>query len=283
MENDLPTYRRTPSEDLSNRVGRPLFRWLYPFYRSYPYSGRTSLYQVEHRGAYSPDDGFFYNRVPKAANTSVSHMLASHSTYSRPRPGAGTMGRMLRPQLMTTAQVADIGTDAVFKFTVVRNPYTRVLSAYRSKILTARKPVRLHRFAAMMGTDRAAPPDFTTFCRFLANGGVWRDAHWAPQTELMLLPLRMFDFIGHVESLDEDVVTIARRIWGPDVAVDFKRQGRRTDVTQPVEQDYTPEAIEIVARLYADDFSAFGYSTDFEHRRAAPAGWVAPSEQTPPR
>ncbi|MBN2905501.1 MAG: sulfotransferase family 2 domain-containing protein [Rhodobacteraceae bacterium] len=255
-------FRKDPSQDLSNRVARPLFRAVYPFYRRYPYKGRVSLFHVEHRGAFSPEDGFFYNRVPKAANSTIARMLAKHSSFCRPVPGKGDMGRMLRPQLMRRAHVASLATDAVFKFTIVRNPFARVLSAYRSKIELADNPVRLRRFATMLGADPDTRPDFTTFCRFLDNGGVWRDAHWAPQTELMLLPLDMFDHIGRVETLEADLALIERRLWGEDAVHPLERVGKRTDSGESLARYYTDEAHEIVARLHAQDFLRLGYSAD---------------------
>ncbi|TCM82642.1 sulfotransferase family protein [Rhodovulum steppense] len=258
----LELYRTDPSQELSDRLARPLYRALYPFYRRYPYRGRVSLFHIEHRGAFSPEDGFFFNRIPKAANSTVARMLASHSDYCRPSRGKGDMGRMLRPQLMSRAHVEALASEAVFKFTILRNPYARVLSAYRSKIELANNPVRLRRFAAMLGATPDTRPDFTTFCRFLDRGGIWRDAHWAPQTELLLLPLEMFDHIGRVETLEDDLALIARRIWGLDAPPLVERVGKRTDAGATLDTHYSDEARAIVARLYAEDFTRLGYSPD---------------------
>jgi hypothetical protein len=42
------------------------------------------IFKLDPRGAYSPLEPFFYNRVPKAANTSITQTLFNHSAY-RPR------------------------------------------------------------------------------------------------------------------------------------------------------------------------------------------------------
>ena len=45
----------------------------------------------------------------------------------------------------------------------------------------------------------------------------------------MLLPLDMYHLVGHVETLEADLATIARRIWGSKAAQTFERKGRRTE------------------------------------------------------
>jgi hypothetical protein len=257
----MPRYARDPAQELSDRIARAIYNRVYPFYRAFPHHGPVSLFQIEHRGAYSPPDRFFYNRVPKAANTSVIRMLASNSSYCRPRAGKGDKRRMLRPQLMSAADVRALTGPDTFRFTIVRNPFTRVLSAYLSKILLQKNSMRLRRFARMMDTDPATPPDFTKFCRFLANGGVWRDAHWAPQWALMLLPAEMYHHIGRVETLDDDLALVASRIWGADAIAPAPRLGMQTNSGDALVTYYTDEAHDIVARLYSEDFRRFGYGT----------------------
>ena len=65
----------------SSRIGASLFA---PFYRRFPYQGAMDIFKLDPRGAYSPLEPFFYNRVPKAANTSTTQTLFNHSAY-RPR------------------------------------------------------------------------------------------------------------------------------------------------------------------------------------------------------
>jgi len=65
----------------TSRIGARLFS---PFYRRFPYRGAMDIFKLDHRGAYSPLEPFFYNRVPKAANTSITQTLFTHSAY-RPR------------------------------------------------------------------------------------------------------------------------------------------------------------------------------------------------------
>jgi hypothetical protein len=240
-----------------NRSARRLAALALPFYRRYPYAGPLGLFTVDMRGAYSPEDGFFFNRVPKAANSTVMATLAAYSEYRKPLARRRTKSRFLRPAWMRAAEVAALGTGAVFRFAFVRDPYGRVLSAFADKVLRKRRQAR--RFYDWLGGVPAAAPDFLDFLRYLEAGGATHDAHWAPQTDLMLLPLGEFDFIGRLESLERDLGHVVERVFATGAPLRMTRSGPRTDSGARLGELWTPEARAIVGRVYAADFAAFGY------------------------
>lgn len=249
-------------DKLLEPAARALSTRLLPFYRRYPYRVRVSLFKVDPRGAYSPADGFFYNRVPKAANTTVTSALAERSSYRRRFAKAGDVkDHYLRPSYLSGASVRAL--EAAVKFTFVRDPYTRTLSAFSDKILGRRPQARP--FIDWFGDwPEDAPPGFTDFCRFLDAGGLVLDPHWAPQTDILLLPVAAFDFIGRTERLEADLAQVLTRIFGETEPDEIESRGRRTGASDRVAQFYTAEALEIVNRLYARDFEELGYE-----RRAA--------------
>lgn len=248
-----------PSHDLRDRLAHPFFRALTPFYRKYPCTSPCSIFHMTPRRAFSPEDGFFYNRLPKAANTTVARLLAERSAYSRPLAREGDKHRWLRPPLMSRAQVASLATDAVVTFTVVRNPYSRVLSSYQDKIL--RGP-RAERWKRQLEIGESGTASFLAFCRFLANGGLYRDAHWAPQSSLMLLPLEKFDHVCKVESLDADLSQVLQHIWGDAGPSEMPRAGNPTNASGKLHAAYCDESKSLVDRLYAADFEQFGYARE---------------------
>lgn len=227
-----------------------------PFYRAYPYDGPLGWSKVDPRGAYSPVDGFFFNRVPKSANSTVTAALARHSSYRQPLARkAQPKEAFLRPAFMSARAVARLERD-VFTFTFVRNPYRRTLSAFSEKVLR-RKP-QSRPFYAWFGADRE--PGFLDFCRYLEAGGLYDDIHWAPQADILLLPVEMFDFIGRVERIGEDLPFVLRRIFGDGVEVEMKQAGPRSGAGDRAAEHYCDAAQQIVQRLYRADFNAFGYS-----------------------
>lgn len=226
-----------------------------PFYRRFPYKGPVEFFKVDARGAYSPLEPFFYNRVPKAANTTIAFTLAQHSQFRRMGARKDSIkGYFLRPSYLSRRDVDRLDREA-FKFTVVRDPYSRVLSAFNSKILV-RKP-QWRRFRVWWGSDEV--PEFADFCRYLDEGNLYVDMHWAPQSAFMLLPLDRYDFIGKVETLDTDLPHILERVFGPERVKGMARGGLTTGASDKVARAYGPREVEIVNRLYARDFEAFGY------------------------
>ena len=174
----------------SSRIGARLFA---PFYRRFPYRGAMDIFKLDPRGAYSPLEPFFYNRVPKAANTSITQTLFTHSAYS-PRLARrdNPKYKFQRPIFLSPNQVYKLEYEA-FKFTFVRNPYSRVLSAYLDKV--GRRKHQGLRFLAWAEANNQ-PASFLGFCRYLDAGGLFLDMHWAPQVEILCLPLECFDFIA---------------------------------------------------------------------------------------
>ncbi|MCV0371067.1 sulfotransferase family protein [Filomicrobium sp.] len=217
-----------------------------PFFRKYPYSGSVWIRAVDKRGMIALDHGFFFNRVPKSANSTVAVALARAcgvASISEDSDGNWAKFAFKMPSALSRSEVSDF--DSTFKFTFVRNPYHRILSAYLDKVRTGRKTKGMS--------------SFPEFCRFLDNGGLLNNAHWAPQSSILLLPIDRFDFIGRVEALNADLATVFAALDFP-LPDKFSRAGPpATKAAEMMREHYTDECREIVARLYRTDFEAFGY------------------------
>lgn len=226
---------------------------LRPFYRRYPFRSPASIRSANDRGMLDRELGFFCNRVPKAANSTVV------TTLARLKFGREVGSREAKRMFATPAHLGGTEVDnfdSLFKFTVVRNPYTRVLSAFLDKI---------ERF-------RERDNHNTTFAEFLQrlrddHRYLYGNAHWVPQSDLMLIPVERFDLVGRVESLDRDLAQITGRIrpGTSDTITSTTSAGPPpTRASEKLRRYYDdPALIELVRAIYRDDFSAFGYSTDF--------------------
>ncbi len=237
-----------------NRRAKAVADMALPFYRHFPCgAGPVGFFTLDLRGACSPGDGFFYNRIPKAANSTVMATLAAYSPHRRTFERKPKRA-FPRPSRLSGREAAAIAERA-YKFTFVRDPYARTLSAYLDKI--ARGKAQSRHFHRWRGAT--AEPAFIDFLRFLDDGGLHRDPHWAPQSDLLLLPAERFDFIGKVERLGEDLAQVVARVFDPATEPVLLRAGPRTDTRALMADFYTPEAIRTVNRLFARDFEAFGY------------------------
>jgi len=143
-------------------------------------------------------------------------------------------------------------------FSVVRNPFTRVLSGYLSKIASA-KGSTWRTFAEHFGIRpdlRRRTLGFTEFLRLIDRQPDDRiNAHFRPQYVNLLLPFSVPRFIGRLEQFDETV----RFLEQAGVAV-AQRKGRSTRSAERATEFYTEEAEALVAHKFAPDFELFGYS-----------------------
>lgn len=230
---------------IRNRLTIPFM----PFYQRYPYRNGISINSADARGCIDLKAGFFCNRIPKAANSTVVTTLARIS-HGENVPSRDAKKMYAVPSQLTREQVAEL--EHLFKFAVVRNPFTRTLSAYLDKI--ERWPKRNKKIRS-----------FREFLEGLQTGKLLTNAHWAPQATLLLLPPNHFDYFGKVESLEKDLAFIRSQLLGQSYAPEPVRSatGHATGAKDRLRSYYDNECIQIVQTLYKDDFDLFNYLPDF--------------------
>ena len=151
--------------------------------------------------------------------------------------------------------------DENFVFTIARNPYVRVLSAYLDKVVNRDRRV-WEPFAARHGLfDETL--SFLDFLKIVAGTSEGQmDPHWRPQTFNLAPSIIPYDFIGSLENFEDDFTQILHRIF-PDRATpirDYKRH--QTDAASKLAQFYGPEEVRLVQAIYHQDFMQLGYDMD---------------------
>ena len=209
------------------------------------------------RTAVDRQRGFIYFRIPKAANSTVMVNLLQEEFVG---PSKVAKRAFARVSSLSKEEVLKL-TDRFFLFTVVRNPYSRVASAYLDKIVRGKRSAKVR---AKLSLPEGAGISFTDFCRYLQSGGVDEDPHWYRQIDLIPCGYDKLHFIGHLESLNSDLAYILREI-GSRPAEDGKSwEPHRTGAGSQLEKLYTQECIDVVSSVYEEDFTALGYSTNPE-------------------
>ena len=164
-----------------------------------------------------------------------------------------------------------------FRFCLVRNPFTRIFSAWQSKWLLG-EPLQARFYQGMEGravVESAADirNSFEGFLRFLdsvAGEEDW-DVHVTPQV-LLLEPERIaYQIMAHIEDPSALLQMLAAQV-GPGFRDPLS--GTRANVSLlPYSASWiSDESAELIRTLYARDFEVFGYDT------AVPTGAAALSD-----
>ena len=181
--------------------------------------------------------------IPKCAGTSVRRSLFGRDGGHRPLEIFRTM---VPPEMF----------DRSFKFTFVRNPWDRLVSAFF--FLQKSDLERNQRFARR---NLSAYGDFDSFVRqWLTRKNIWSFTHFLPQVHFICIDKRLgVDFVGFYENLAEDFAAVAKKINRPTALLEENRLGGRA---KDYRQYYTDETRNIVAEVYAEDIGLLGYSFD---------------------
>jgi hypothetical protein len=160
------------------------------------------------------------------------------------------------------ATIADILARPIF--TVVRNPYVRILSAYLDKLKPGSRVRKwfLNRFS-INDLERISFLDFLT-C--IASQHPRRiDAHFAPQYVVTMAHHVDYDFVGSVEQMD-DVAAYLRKNQLPFVT----NREHATKAASLLEEHYCERTEALVTEIYAEDFCMFGYTPGLDHALEPP-------------
>ncbi|GJP62298.1 hypothetical protein CLOP_g19380 [Closterium sp. NIES-67] len=161
-----------------------------------------------------------------------------------------------------------------FRFTFVRNPFSRVLSAYNNKLVVTDAPgnktgpgsreywnnafFRLIRpqWEALKGVD-----DLVSFRDFVKLVGmVFRERRWnmdrhiALQRDVCALGLIKYDFVGRFENLEEDAKHVVNRFGGKHFDIfSLGLNAHQTKSDKKLVETYDKQTYEMVKKIYALD------------------------------
>ncbi|WP_416307635.1 sulfotransferase family 2 domain-containing protein [Neptunicella sp. SCSIO 80796] len=182
--------------------------------------------------------------IPKCAGISVNHTL-----YGNLAGGHKTLDQYLRifePRLVLS----------YFKFSIVRNPWDRLVSAYHF----LQKGGANNEDRDWFTRHLIQYPTFDSFVRGWLNAKNARSwYHFRPQVDYLLDSSGKvsLDFIGHFENLHDDFAYIAKKL-GKDVTLANSNKSKHVDYRSY----YDDETRDIVAQVYARDIALLGYTFD---------------------
>ena len=172
--------------------------------------------------------------------------------------------------------------ETYFKFTFVREPFERILSAYKDKFVHIRRVDRkilafhgreiLKNFrpnASKNSLEKLNDITFLEFIEYLVTKGSNKstpvmDWHWDSYVNICGMCAINYDFIGHYENFDQDLADFKEAAeLLPEVAKRFDaRASNKSDTASSMPSYYSQipiEWIDILGRLFRANFEMFNY------------------------
>lgn len=142
-------------------------------------------------------------------------------------------------------------------FCFVRNPYTRILSAFLDKILENE-----YRRELFLGSSRLNQITLRNFLEFIAaQDPDQMDGHWRPQLHHLTSFNIKYSLTGCFERFETDLVTIISSV-SPSI-LNFRRDVREHSTSAATKISLIDQpCIELIQKIYREDFEGLGYSVD---------------------
>lgn len=238
-------------------------------------------FQVDRRSLVLPHHRIVFVPVPKSGTTSVrwalaglagitdEDFLASVRPVVSPEVAAHDLSRWPRHHRWdrTSPQQREqiVQDDRWLRFALVRNPWTRLWSAWQSKALL-QEPIFVDWFGEgpwwprIPATSTEVVDDFHAFIHSLADSTHRPvDPHWQPQTTI-LAQAPWLNFVGRTEAMGDTMRLLAAHVHSDVCDLHIRRENRT-----PLPYDpglYDRGTREVVRSLFAADLEHFGYPDD---------------------
>ncbi len=167
-------------------------------------------------------------------------------------------------------------------FTVVRNPYARVLSAYLHQVMRGNlfewlvhkmkmqfgKSGAWEIHAKMVNVSPWSRPNFHNFLVALTKAPPSEmGSHFRPQIYNVLWGTVKYDHVGYLEDLSETIDYLSSQ------HIDMKKRSYHgKNAVEKIKKYFGPEEVALVQQIYADDFDGFGYSKNIDDAAMAGSG-----------
>lgn len=221
-----------------------------------------------------------YCPIPKVACTTVKSFLRKSEGFSdfldiEKAHDVGNNGLTIPPMLSEPEREDILGPQSnYYAFVFVRNPYTRLLSAYKNKVESIhtweetalskywRELVSAMRNEVPPSANSALRPvGFEEFVELVdAIDFSTLDEHITSQVSLACLTVLQYDFIGRFESLETDFALVIDALgMSGEISAREQFPGNVTDASALMDCYYNSRLRRSVSEKFQADFEAFGY------------------------
>ena len=210
------------------------------------------------RLAYFEKLGIVYSRVPKNANTTTTSLFSELS---------GVTFRHHSEAILASRRLpwnSFLDLPSFHAVVIIRNPYSRVLSAFLDKFGHHRD-----RYTSLYGDFEPTPSGFRNFVDYLKDRGTTGNPHWDLQQSLIPFPLSAYDSVIRFESYATGISEMLQLL---DIEFDYSQlqklyptdTEKRTNADSHTAHFYDEKSIRAISTLYASDFTFLGYPREFQ-------------------
>jgi hypothetical protein len=216
---------------------------------------------------------YVYVEVPKAGCGTMkatlgalegARMNPTHAQRFEDKPHNGVKaGAHVRPYQLPVDILEEVFTSSDYnRFTVVRDPASRVLSGYLEKMKQGLRQSEPILDAIETSTGARPVASEVTLKTFLGVIGEQesrdQDPHWRRQADHIGLGLVSYNAVIHLEELDATWPRIAELTRTPDLTESFYCRNS-TGATTKVDEYYDDATRAQVRSIYARDYAELGY------------------------
>jgi hypothetical protein len=222
---------------------------------------RAAAKTVDSRAYVCAEKKYVYFRIPKAANSFIFANLIFLEKGVRLSLSEADKQKNKGISLssLSASEIETIMSD-YYKFTFVRNPYTRVLSAYLDKI--ARKKKQSQIVYSALNKSPESIISFEEFLDFLTSREcLYSDPHWIPQSDLIPFANCELNHIGRLENIEEDLCVVTRYLFGTSDIIPLAIS-HATGANAAATDLLNLNNVKLIYSIYNRDFERFGYDVD---------------------
>lgn len=210
---------------------------------------------------------YLFHSVGKAANSTVKYFLYAEEARGTRLKYENVHDRRVSPLIspfqLSNSQLNDIISDEkYFKFTFVRNPFSRLLSCYLDRILP-KKSTPYKEVVRYIGKEVGYNVPFPEFVEAVCSQSNYeQNNHWRLQYADAMCDVIKYSYIGKQETFTECMSEVWENIYPGLKVPDFGMKNlspSKTGSTEKVNSYWTKNLVKLVSERFEKDFVFFEY------------------------